>query len=204
MAGHSANAVSGRRMNAAASFTFLFALGSTWMVPPTFRVALPISINAVEKNSSQTPLIYASLVALNPARLTMETNHRLMVLCITFSLHLCYKFFFGYFCRKLNISQIMLILLPFDLCYLQHFGPPASWSNSIVRPPPSLLSVFDPQRCVQRSTKTEENASKQSLDMLRNFVLPIAFDFVLKFIFLFNFIRLLSYIFLNLLKLNQT
>lgn len=36
--------------------------------------------------------------------------------------------------------------------------------------------------------------------MLRNFMLPIAFDFVYKIIFLFNFIRFLSYIFLNLLK----
>lgn len=55
MAGHSARAVSGRGMNAAASFTFLFALGSTWMVPSTFRVALPISINAVEKIPHRHP-----------------------------------------------------------------------------------------------------------------------------------------------------
>lgn len=60
--------------------------------------------------------------------------------------------------------------------------------------------VFDPQRCVWRATKIEENASERSLNMLRNFMLPIAFDFVYKIIFLFNFIRFLSYIFLNLLK----
>ena len=97
MAGHSACTVSGRGMNAAASFTFLFALGSTWDGAAHIQSGSPHLHQCSRENSSQTPLIYASLVALNPARLTMETNHRLMVLCITFSLHLCYNFFLDIF-----------------------------------------------------------------------------------------------------------
>lgn len=130
MAGHSARAVSGRGVNAATSFTFLFTLGFTRDGAAHIQSGSPHLHQCSRENSSQTPLIYASLVALNPARLTMETNHRVMVLYIIWRLTIACWFcillfpcifvivFFGYFCRKPNISQIMLILFPFDLCYL--------------------------------------------------------------------------------------
>lgn len=94
MAGHSARAASGWGVNAAASsFTSLFALGSTWDGAAHIQSGSPHLRQCSGDNSSQTPLIYACLVVLNPA-VDNEANHRVLVFILFFpSILVGYRFF---------------------------------------------------------------------------------------------------------------